>query len=602
MLASNTVSKPAHSALKFGFAVLALLCAHAWASPAKPEQKSLSVQNSNMDAPLFYQVLIAEIQSNAGDPGTAYQLFLDAAHRHKSEQLYQRSVEVALRARAGEQALTAAKAWGQAFPQSRPAAEFTSQIMLALGRTDELADTLRKLIQVTPIPQRAQVLLSLPRSLTRLNDPKRSAQIIDEITQPWRSHPNEMAEAWIVSSEAWLRANNLQQAESALNRALALNPQLPSVGLLAVELMKTSAASEAIVRQQLSQAQAPAAVRLAYARQLTILQRYPDAENQLEILVREQPEQTGHWLLLAAVRLEQKKLTQAEAALRMILATVSTDTTPAADPTKAGAGSNDKHLAPKPDLEQAYLLMAQSADLRGQSQEALEWISRADPNGEKLIPQSQRARLLVKQGKLKEARAVIRAMPEAEPRDAIMKFQAEAQILRDARKWQAAYEVLREATQRFPDESELLYDQAMMAERLRLWDEMEELLRKVMTLSPESPNAYNALGYSLADRGIRLDEARPLIERALSLRPGDPFITDSLGWLEFRLGRIEEAIRLLDQAWSTRQDAEIAAHLGEVLWQQGQTERAREVWRRGIQIERDNETLLQVLKRLKISD
>jgi Flp pilus assembly protein TadD len=163
-----------------------------------------------------------------------------------------------------------------------------------------------------------------------------------------------------------------------------------------------------------------------------------------------------------------------------------------------------------------------------------------------------------------------------------------------------AYDVLREATQRFPDEADLLYDRAMMAERLQRHDDMERLLKTVMTLSPDNPNAFNALGYSLADRGIRLDEARPLIERALTLRPGDPFITDSLGWLEFRLGRIDEALRLLNQAWSARPDAEIAAHLGEVLWQQGQSERAREIWKRGLQLDRNNETLQQVLKRLNV--
>lgn len=597
----------ARSALKIGFAVWAVLCANAWAAPGKPVQNVTTaapsrpatdkvIHNSNMDAPLFYQVLIAEIQANAGDPGTAYQLFLDAARRHKSEQLFQRAVEVALRARAGEQALTAAKAWGQAHPQSRPAAEFTSQIMLALGRTSELAETLRKLVEVTPAPQQPQLLLTLPRSLQRLNDKKLNAQIIEEITQPWRSAPKELAEAWAISSEAWLRADHPDKAQAALDRAAALSPDLPAIGLIAVELMKQSGASEKIVIAQMNQPQASSAVRLAYARQLTILQRYQDAENQLALLVRDQPDQMGHWLLLAAVRLEQKNPDEAEAALQTILSSAELRDAPRSEST----GTQNAPLSIKPDLEQAYLLMAQAADLRGKTGEALDWISRADPRREKLIPQSQRARLLVKQGRLQEARTAIRAIPEGEPRDAVLKYQAESQILRDTRNWKAAYEVLNEATQRFPDDSDLLYDQAMMAERLQRWDEMEALLKRVIALSPENPNAYNALGYSLADRAIRLEEARPLIERALSLRPGDPFITDSLGWLEYRLGNIETATRLLTQAWMARQDAEIAAHLGEVLWQQGQTDRAIEIWRHGLKIESGNETMQQVLKRLKV--
>ena len=595
-------------AWRTGLLALALLCHSAWAAPDKPAPRSATsaasapvakppVRNSEMDAQLFYQVLIAEIQANAGDPGSAYQLYLDAARRHKNGQLFQRAVEVALRARAGEQALTAAKAWRQALPQSRPAAEFTSQILIALGRTAELAPALRSLIQLTPAPQQPQVIANLPRSLSRLSDKEAAARIIDEATAPWRSRPLEQAEAWAASSEGWLRAAKLDKAREGLDRAIALQPGLPVAGLLAIDLMKQAPDTEAIVRKQLQRADASPVVRLAYARQLTLLQRYSEAEPQLETLVREQPDQMGHWLLLAAIRLELKKLDQAEAALQPVLARAPSTQGRAPD---APATDANKAAALNPDLEQAYLLMAQAADLRGKTQDALDWMERADPRREKLLTQSQRARLLIRQGRIPEARAIIRAIPEAEPRDAVLKFQAEAQILRDARQWQEAYEVLREATQRFPEESDLLYDRAMMAERLRRYDEMERLLKTVIQLAPDSPNAYNALGYTLADRGVRLDEARTLIERALTLRPGDPFITDSLGWLEFRLGRIDEALRLLNQAWTTRPDAEIAAHLGEVLWTQGQTERARDIWRQGLQLDRDNETLIEVLKRFNV--
>ena len=595
-------------AWRTGLLALALLCHSAWAAPDKPAPRSATsaasapvakppVRNSEMDAQLFYQVLIAEIQANAGDPGSAYQLYLDAARRHKNGQLFQRAVEVALRARAGEQALTAAKAWRQALPQSRPAAEFTSQILIALGRTAELAPALRSLIQLTPAPQQPQVIANLPRSLSRLSDKEAAARIIDEATAPWRSRPLEQAEAWAASSEGWLRAAKLDKAREGLDRAIALQPGLPVAGLLAIDLMKQAPDTEAIVRKQLQRADASPVVRLAYARQLTLLQRYSEAEPQLETLVREQPDQMGHWLLLAAIRLELKKLDQAEAAFQPVLARAQSTHGRAPD---APATDGNKAAALNPDLEQAYLLMAQAADLRGKTQDALDWMERADPRREKLLTQSQRARLLIRQGRIPEARAIIRAIPEAEPRDAVLKFQSEAQILRDARQWQEAYEVLREATQRFPEESDLLYDRAMMAERLRRYDEMERLLKTVIQLAPDSPNAYNALGYTLADRGVRLDEARTLIERALTLRPGDPFITDSLGWLEFRLGRIDEALRLLNQAWTTRPDAEIAAHLGEVLWTQGQTERARDIWRQGLQLDRDNETLTEVLKRFNV--
>lgn len=604
MPAPTPVFSPVLPVLRSGLAAAALWCTHAWAVPVAPPPSAASaasevvakppVVNSDMDAALFYQVLIAEIQSNASDPGSAYQLYLEAARRLKKPQLYQRAVEVALRARAGEQALTAAKAWRLDHPDSLQAAEFTSQILVALGRANEVAAPLRSMLQLTPAAKLPQTLATLPRNLARLPDKPATARLIDEVTAPWRTGPQEQAEAWAASSEGWLRAGDMTQSRSSLNRAIALKPELPIAGLLAIDLMKASPDSEALVLAQLKRPDASPVVRLAYARQLTLLQRYKEAEPQLEMLVREQPEQMGSWLLLAAIRLELRKIDQAEAALQPVLALAQNPGTRTPDTN----GKQNNTL--NPDLEQAYLLMSQAADLRGKSEDALRWMEMADPRHEKLLTQSQRARLLTRLGRLPQARAVIRAIPENEPRDAALKFQAEAQILREARQWQSAYDVLKEATQRFPEDPDLLYDQAMMADRLKQHDEMERLLRTVIRLAPDNANAFNALGYTLADRGVRMDEARTLIERALTLRPADPFITDSLGWLEFKLGRHDEALRLLEQAWRARPDAEIAAHLGEVLWVKGQTDRARDIWRQGLKQERGNDTLQETLKRLQI--
>ena len=162
-----------------------------------------------------------------------------------------------------------------------------------------------------------------------------------------------------------------------------------------------------------------------------------------------------------------------------------------------------------------------------------------------------------------------------------------------------AYEVYGRALERWPRDLDLLYEQAMVAEKVNRLQDMERLLRRVMELKPDHAHAHNALGYSLADRGTRLPEARALIVRALELLPGDPFITDSLGWVEFRLGNHAEALRLLQQAYAARADAEIAAHLGEVLWVKGQREEALRVWREGRQRDAGNEVLRETLQRLR---
>ena len=123
---------------------------------------------------------------------------------------------------------------------------------------------------------------------------------------------------------------------------------------------------------------------------------------------------------------------------------------------------------------------------------------------------------------------------------------------------------------------------------------------RLIAMKPDNQNAYNALGYSLADRNVRLAEARTLIQKAVQLAPDDPFIADSLGWVEFRMGNTQEATRILEAAYKQRPDAEIAAHLGEVLWVSGQRDRAMAIWKEAVQADAENETLQETLKRLRV--
>jgi Flp pilus assembly protein TadD len=191
-------------------------------------------------------------------------------------------------------------------------------------------------------------------------------------------------------------------------------------------------------------------------------------------------------------------------------------------------------------------------------------------------------------------------VPERGPQDARAKLLAESQLLRDVKQWPEAYKILGQANERFPDDVDLLYEQAMMAEKMRRPDEMERLLRRVIELKPDHFHAYNALGYTLADRNTRLDEAQGLVQKALELAPNEPFIIDSLGWIQYRMGRREEALRNLQRAYQSRPDAEIAAHLGEVLWAMGRRDEARKVWREGRERDSGNEVLKDTLARLKV--
>jgi Flp pilus assembly protein TadD len=222
--------------------------------------------------------------------------------------------------------------------------------------------------------------------------------------------------------------------------------------------------------------------------------------------------------------------------------------------------------------------------------------------GEQFMPAlTRRAVLLGKLGRVDEARELLRGTSVTSVRERVQLTSAEAQVLREAGRDTEAFNVLAQALERMPDNPDLLYDYAMAAERIDRLDAMETSLRKLIELRPDYAHAYNALGYTFADRNIRLAEAQTLIEKALELAPDDAHVIDSLGWVLFRRGQIAAAIAQLERAYRLRPEAEIAAHLGEVLWQAGRTEDAQRVWREAAAREPGNKTLDETLARFKIT-
>jgi tetratricopeptide (TPR) repeat protein len=554
--------------------------------------------NSAIDAPLFYQLLIGEIELRSGQAGNASQIMLDAARRTGDEQLFRRATEIALQARAGEQALAATREWRNARPNSREALLLQLQILLSLNRIDDLAEPLRTLLGATPVVERPSVIGSLPRFIQRASDKRQAAALLEDVLQPYADDATTRVTALAATGRAWLAAGDADRALKLARQAHAEDPGASAPVLLALELMSSKPEAEAIVTVYLKSPTAEVGPRRAYAAVLLSAQRYVDAQAQLEIVTQQQPELAGPWLTLGALQVE---LRQSEAAEQSLQRFVRLAQTPAGSATPETGGDSDNPHGNVADqgLTQAWLLLAQAAEQRGDFAAAEAWLARVDNPQRALEVQTRRASLLARQGRVDEARELVRKTPERDAADARAKLLAEAQVLRDVKQWTEAYAVLQAANQRFPDDADLLYEQAMMAEKISQLEAMEQLLRQVMVLKPEHAHAYNALGYSLADRNLRLEEARTLIQRALALSPGDPFITDSLGWVEFRLGNKDEALRLLRAAYAARPDAEIAAHLGEVLWSMGQYDEARRIWAEGRNRDAVNEVLRETLVRLK---
>ena len=548
-----------------------------------------SVLNSGLNAPLFYQLLLGELNVRGGDPGAGYSLILDAARKQRDPVLFRRAVEVALQSRSGEAALTAARAWSADQPKDPEAERFVLQILLALNRIAETAPVLRAIIERNPAAERSNTINAIPQTFARVPDKASALAVVREALAPALKQRDQAAAAWATLGRMQLALDQPGLALTSAREGNTADPASPFPALLALELFERGEKdAEAIVLRQLQAGtegkSQDTAVALSYARVLLDLQRNAQARTQLDALTNRRPDLPEPWLLLASLQVQANSLPAAAQSLQTFMT--------------LARQSGDERVAR--GLTQAYLLMAQIAEKQQDFATANAWLDRIENADDIMAAQMRRASLLARQGQRAEARALLRNLPERRNGDARLKLVAEAQLLRDLKDYRSAYAVFGEAVKRFPDDAELLYDQAMMAEKADLIDEMERLLRQLIAIKPNHYHAHNALGYSLADRNLRLAEAKQLIEKAVSLAPDDAYIQDSLGWVEFRLGNNARALEILAAAYAKRPDAEIAAHLGEVLWISGQREQALKIWREGLLAASDNETLQGTLKRLQV--
>ncbi len=563
---------------------------------AQPEQVPLvaarpaedrPVHVSALTAELFYEVLMGELSTRSGDPGAGFALVLDAANKTRDARLYQRAVEIALQSRSGNAALTAARSWKEALPDSGDARRFELQILIALNRVGETALPLRAEFAATPKAEHPALMTAIARSYARATDKKQAATVVEQALVDVLQDSATAALAWTTVGRLRLLAGDAAGALDAALKGQQADPQSEGPPVLALDLVDPAQpAAEPIVTRYLEASTKPLPeLRIGFARVLVEQRRYADAERELLALTTSSPETADPWLMLGSLQAQARRDAMAERSVKRYM--------------DLAAGQRDSEESRR-GLTQAYFLLSQLAERRKDFAAADSWLARVDNTDDLVATQSRRAALLARQGKLPQARELVRSLPERTAEDRRQKLQAEVQLLRDARQHQAAYDLLAAASAATPSDTDLIYDQAMVAEKLNRLEEMERLLRRLIELKPENQNAYNALGYSLADRNVRLDEARTLIRKAVQLAPEDPFIADSLGWVEFRLGNTSEAMRILEAAYKKRPDAEIGAHLGEVLWASGQRDRAVAVWKEATLTDAENETLQETLKRLRV--
>ena len=543
----------------------ALLSAQAIAAKS-PE----NLPNEELTKQILYELLYGEIAAQRGNPQLAAETYVDLARRTGDPRIARRALEIANYARMPELALEAAKLWHQADPDSAPALQMVTLYLAAVRRVDEAEPYLKKLIS-SPETNAENVFMQLNRLLATNPDKAANLRLVRKLAA---GYP-DLANAHFATSQAALAAGDEQLALQEIRRASGLRPDWAIAAVFEAQILQKTAPQEAArhLDRYLDKYPEQNEVRMSYARMLVGEKRYAEARKQFEILLAANPDNTEVIYAVGLLAYQLKDYATAQASMKHLL-----------------------ELGYR-DADGVRYILGQVAEAQKRWAQAIAWYEQIQGGDQYLPSRLRAAQAIAKQGRLDAARAYLHAIKVKGKQDEVQVIIAEAQLLRDAGDAGGAYSLLERALEKRPDQPELLYDLALTAEKLGRFDVLEQSLRKVIKLQPDHAHAFNALGYSLADRNERLPEARKLIEKALQLRPNDGFIIDSMGWVTYRQGDLKGAEDYLRRAYGDQQDAEIAAHLGEVLWVEGKRDEARRIWTEALTKHPENETLRKTVQR-----
>ncbi|MFN9480227.1 MAG: tetratricopeptide repeat protein [Betaproteobacteria bacterium] len=569
---------------------LAIVGSTAAAQPGgKPPAKPPAPAPAELGGDLLFQLMAAEMALQQGDAAAAYVTFMDVAGKSRDARVARRATEIAVNGRALPQALDAARLWQQLAPDSDEAAQAVGALLVSLQRYDEAAPIFAAQVQKAPVEQ----LATVQRLLARSADRAAALAFLTRLAQPYADDPRIGADVRLLLAGAAHSANDNERALKELQAALVLRPDFERAALAAAQLLNTPKADSANAAgraQALALLQGfvernPKAVQaqLAYARLLVADNQLVQAREQFALALAAEPDNADALFAAALLAIDAgPPYAAARDYLQRYLTVI--------------AAAGDTRRTP----DAAYLNLARIAEDEGRYAEALDWLAKIDEPDLYLSTQLRRALVLAKLKRVDEARKLLADTRADAPQERVAVVVTDAQILREAGRAREAFDLLTAALAQAPDDPSLLYETAMAAEKLDRLDVMERNLRRLIELKPDDAHAYNALGYSLADRNLRLEEANALIGRALQLAPNDAYIIDSQGWVYYRMGKLPQAREYLERAWQRKPHAEVGAHLGEVLWQLDERDAARRVWTEAAKLDPGNETLKDTLARFKV--
>lgn len=542
--------------------------------------KAEALPNTLLSPEVMYKYLAAELAFQRGEAFSAYATMLALARSTRDPRLARRAVEFAAAGSLNAEALKAARVWRELAPHADDAGQTLIGLLIANNRTDEAKQLLAQQLAASTPEALPTAISTVQRQLARVTDRKRGTALLRELLEPY----TDSLEALLTLAQTAMVSGERALALSDARAALARHPASELAALTLAQIIEDKAEAATMLSGFLAANPKSREVRLAYSRMLFEQNRAAEARAEFETLLTQYPNDQTTLYALGLLSVQAADLPAAEKYLSAYIATLG--------------GEPDRER----DASQALLVLAQIAEERNDHASALKWLEMVGSGNPSnyIAALSKRAQLLARSGRLDDARAVLREADIEGDDERARLIVSEAQLLRDAGRLDDALRLVADGLVSLKDNVDLLYEHAMLAEKANQLELMERELRRLIEVAPDNQHAYNALGYSLADRNIRLQEAYDLIRKASTLAPEDPFIMDSLGWAEFRLGRYEDAEKTLRRAFGLKADPEIAAHLGEVLWVLGRENEARQLWRDANAKDPANNTLKGTLQRLQV--
>jgi len=554
--------------LLIAFAGVSSISAHAETKVA-PSALSPAPTITSANAEFVYKYLLGEIAGQRGEVTLASQLFLDLAKQTRDPRLAERAARAAAYANQPGVALQAATLWAELDPNSIEAQQASSQLLVASGNLNQAKPHIQKLLAKEET--RANGFLYLNSLLANQKDKAEVLAIITEFAAPYPKLP----EAHFAIAQAALIADKPDVAKKAFETITKLRPDWELNAQLQGQMLLKESPEKAISFYQAFLKQYPKAndVRMSYAKLLVNQKRHAEAKPEFVKLVESSNGSPEISAVVGLLSLESSDYLMADKYFQQSIS------------------SGFKN----PD--QLHIYLGRSAERQKMDAKALEWYDKIQPGEHFLEGRLSAANVIARTKNVDAAIKMLDEVDDITPEQQITVIQTEANLLSQAKRNQESFNLLEKAAKNWPDSIELSYDYAMAAERIGKVDVMETELRKVIKLKPDFAAAYNALGYSFADRNIKLDEAKTLIETALKLSPNDHYMLDSLGWVHYRLGNLALAAEHLRKAYEIQADPEIAAHLGEVLWKQGLQEEAKKIWASALKAFPENDVLMATAKK-----